>query len=150
MAQGLSPIRKRGRLSDALQQLGRHSEDLLGVPCHVRSGDLPGGFTETAATHLYRIAQEAITNAAKHGKATRIEIACDGGPDGMVLTIADDGVGVDPAALDRGGMGMHIMRYRARSIGGDLTVAPRRGGGTLVKCRCPWSENASAPPAAAD
>ncbi len=148
MAQGLSPIRKRGRLSDALHQLGRHSEDLLGVPCYVTSGDLPRRFSETAATHLYRIAQEGITNAAKHGKATRIDVACEGGPDGVVLTIADNGAGVDPAALERGGMGMHIMRYRARSIGGELTIAPRPGGGTLVNCRCPWSDEAAPAPAA--
>ena len=48
IAQGLSPIRKRGRLSDALHQLGRHSEDLLGVPCHVTSSDLPRRFSENS------------------------------------------------------------------------------------------------------
>ncbi len=78
LAHGLSPIPKRGRLSDALRQLGKESEKLLGVRCDVDcqcAGTQPT-LSETTATHLYRIAQEAITNAVKHGKATRIDIKC--------------------------------------------------------------------------
>src|SRR5262249_26800658 len=71
LAHGLSPIPKRGRLSDALRQLGQESEKLLGARCNVLCqcvGAAPM-LSETTATHLYRIVQEAITNAVKHGKA---------------------------------------------------------------------------------
>lgn len=138
LAQGLSPIRKGGRLSDALRHLARESQELLGVPCDVTRADMPTGVSESTATHLYRIAQEAITNAVKHGNAKRIELACRREREQLVLTIADDGRGVCVTSVDAGGMGMHIMRYRARSIGGDLAVERRPGGGTLVKCCCPY------------
>jgi PAS domain S-box-containing protein len=140
LAQGLSPIRKRGLLSDALRQLARQSERLLGVPCAVLVNEAPAALRESSATHLYRIAQEAITNAVKHGQAKRIEISCrrDVERAELVLTVADDGQGLCQKRGEGGGMGMHIMRYRAHSIGGELTIGPRDGGGTAVRCACPW------------
>ncbi len=139
LAQGLSPIRKGGRLYDALEHLARESQQLFGIPCEVRcTCSEPPAPSNDIATHLYRIAQEAITNAVKHGKAANIEIACARVQQQLVLTIGDDGCGLDCTAGESGGMGMHIMRYRARSIGGELSVAARDGGGTLVKCVCPW------------
>ena len=139
LAHGLSPIPKRGQLGDALRQLARQSEQLLGIRCDVvcECTAVPPSVSESTATHLYRIAQEAITNAVKHGKATRIEIHC-GTVDGRLeLRVADNGCGISDTAADRGGLGLHIMNYRARGIGGDLTVLPRAGGGTLVRCKCP-------------
>jgi PAS domain S-box-containing protein len=138
LAQGLSPIRKGGRLGDALVHLARQSQELLGVHCEVIRNDIPAGLSDSAATHLYRIAQEAITNAAKHAKPTRIEVSCERAQQELVLTVSDDGVGVCDHAAEGGGMGMHIMRYRARSIGGELSVAARAGGGTVVRCTSPW------------
>lgn len=138
LAQGLSPIRKGGRLGDALKHLTRQSQGLLGVRCDVIRNDIPAGLSDNAATHLYRIAQEAITNAAKHAKPTRIELACERMQQDLVLTVSDDGAGLSENSADGGGMGMHIMRYRARSIGGELSIASRMGGGTIVKCTCPW------------
>ena len=118
LAQGLSPIRKGGRLTEALQQLAEQSEQLLGVPCRLARSDLPADLDEASAAHLYRIAQEAITNAVKHGKATCIEIACERTIGGVRLSIADNGSGFSDANSENRGMGMHIMRYRARAIGG--------------------------------
>jgi len=147
LAHGLSPIPRRGRLADALRQLARESEQILGVDCDVvcmcEAG--PPEVNETTATNLYRIAQEAITNAVRHGKASRVEVRC-GNVDGRVeLTIADDGAGIGEAdgASNGGGLGLHIMSYRARSIGGDLSVQPRAEGGTLVRCRVPLAQVAS-------
>jgi two-component system, LuxR family, sensor kinase FixL len=137
LAHGLTPIPKRGRLGDALRQLGQESEKLLGVCCDVDclcSGPQPT-LGETTATHLYRIAQEAITNAVKHGNATRIEIRCAIANGHLELTVADNGIGIPAGASERGGLGLHIMSYRARAIGGDLSVGPRDGGGTLVRCQ---------------
>jgi two-component system CheB/CheR fusion protein len=137
LAQGLSPIRKGGRLSDALRHLAQESQELLGVPCSVTSADVPAGLSESTATHLYRIAQEAITNAVKHGQAKHIELSCTRDRNQLVMRIADDGRGISVTSVDAGGMGMHIMRYRARSIGGDLAVERLPDRGTLVKCTCP-------------
>jgi PAS domain S-box-containing protein len=147
LAQGLSPIRKRGLLSDALRQLAQQSEQLLGVACVVQANDAPAKLSETSATHLYRIAQEAITNAVKHGKAKTIEISCrrDVEQRQLVLAISDDGKGIGAKQSEKGGMGLHIMRYRAHSIGGELTITPRKGGGTIVRCECPWPEAATQP-----
>ncbi|HEX5048762.1 MAG TPA: PAS domain S-box protein [Gammaproteobacteria bacterium] len=139
LAQGLSPIRKGGRLGDALKHLARQSQGLLGVRCDVVRNDVPAGLSDTAATHLYRIAQEAITNAAKHAKPTRVELSCERIQQELVLTVSDDGAGFVDNGADAGGMGLHIMRYRARSIGGELCIASRMGGGTIVKCTCPWT-----------
>ena len=148
LAQGLSPIRKGGRLGDALSHLARQSQELLGVHCEVTRNDVPPGLGDDAATHLYRIAQEAITNAAKHAKPTRIELACERVRQDLVLTVTDDGVGLCDDATDDRGMGMHIMRYRARSIGGELSIAGRKGGGTVVKCSSPWPGVHNGAPAA--
>jgi PAS domain S-box-containing protein len=137
LAQGLSPIRKGGHLSDALKHLGIQSELLLGIQCSVTS-ELPATLEENAATHLYRIAQEAITNAVKHGRAAVVDVVCKRQKQQLVMTIADNGSGISDVASERGGMGTHIMRYRARSIGGDLTISQRPEGGTIVTCICPW------------
>jgi PAS domain S-box-containing protein len=138
LAQGLSPIRKGGQLGQALQHLAHQSQALLGVRCEVTRNEIPAGLSDNAATHLYRIAQEAITNAAKHAKPTRIEFSCQRIQQDLVLTVSDDGVGFCDNGADGGGMGLHIMRYRARSIGGELSIASRMGGGTIVKFTCPW------------
>jgi two-component system sensor kinase FixL len=139
LAHGLSPIPKRGRLSDALRQLGQESEKLLGAHCEV-SCDCVGSqplLSEMTATHLYRIAQEAITNAVKHGKATRIDVKCAIAQGMLELTVGDDGTGLPTDATEGEGLGLHIMSYRARAIGGDLSVVARPDGGTLVRCQAP-------------
>jgi signal transduction histidine kinase len=87
--------------------------------------------------HLYRIAQEAVTNALKHANAGRIEIALRGG-DAIELGVADDGAGVPAPGAGRGeGFGISGMRERARLAGGTLTIGPRPGGGTAVTVRLP-------------
>lgn len=140
LAHGLSPIPKRGQLGDALRQLARQSERLLGIRCDVVcacTAALPP-LNETTATHLYRIAQEAITNAVKHGKATCIEINCGVAGGSLELRVADNGSGIEDSEADSSdGLGLHIMNYRARSIGGNLSVLPRGSGGTVVRCECP-------------
>ncbi len=145
LAHGLSPIPKRGRLSDALRQLAQESEKLLGVHCDVafHCVGTPPTLSETTATHLYRIAQEAITNAVKHGKATQIEVRCTTEPGRLELTVADDGTGIPTGATEGDGLGLHIMSYRARAIGGDLSVVARAGGGTLVRCQAPLPARSS-------
>ena len=94
----------------------------------------------TTATHLYRIAQEAVNNALRHSGADQICIALRQNDDQIVLEVSDNGVGIDvaedgvvAARKDRG-MGLRTMQYRAGMIGGTLQIERRETGGTSVKC----------------
>jgi two-component system CheB/CheR fusion protein len=91
----------------------------------------------TTATHLYRIAQEAVNNAIKHseGRNIHIRLAADNGS--IELRITDDGKGFTNLSGRPGGMGLHIMDYRARSVGGDLNISSQPGETTVV---CKLSE----------
>jgi signal transduction histidine kinase len=86
------------------------------------------------AIHLYRIAQEAASNAIKHGKARRIDISLAAKDHSVTLTVNDNGIGLSRKLPKRKGMGLRIMRYRAEVIGGALVVEPVPGGGTRVVC----------------
>jgi signal transduction histidine kinase len=91
-------------------------------------------YDNNVATHLYRIAQEAVSNAIRHGKATRIEIALTKTPERISVAISDNGIGMPPDATTSKGMGLRIMQYRAGMIGGTLAVQPDLDGGTGVIC----------------
>jgi signal transduction histidine kinase len=86
------------------------------------------------ATHLYRIAKEAVTNALKHSRAKNITISLDGDVRSIALRIRDDGVGFPREPLENKGMGLKIMRYRAGLINAGLVVGPAQPGGSLVSC----------------
>jgi signal transduction histidine kinase len=87
--------------------------------------------------HLVRIAQESVTNAIKHGHATRIEIRLNFAPRGLTIEIQDDGTGFnpDPAQQRPGHFGLVGMRERARKVNGDLEIISAEGTGTLVRIR---------------
>lgn len=91
------------------------------------------------AINLFRITQEAVTNAVKHGHAKHIELRISASPSGDVLVeILDDGCGISDANATQGsGLGMRTMRYRAELIGASLEVAARNGGGTRVAVSLP-------------
>lgn len=103
---------------------------------------------QTLATHLYRIAQEAVNNALKHSEATRIEIRLQPTADGLELSVRDYGKGL-PADPPAPGLGRQTMRHRADLIGAQLTVQNAPGGGVRVACslRRTWSTPAAAPTA---
>jgi two-component system sensor histidine kinase UhpB len=86
---------------------------------------------------LYRIAQEALTNAAKHAGAGRVEMTLVREPGAVSLIVRDDGRGFDPARLPSGGMGLFSMRERAELAGGTLTVVSAPGAGTTIAVRVP-------------
>jgi signal transduction histidine kinase len=87
------------------------------------------------AIHLYRIAQEAVANAAKHGRATEVTLSL-GNIEGRVeLTVEDNGSGLPPDFTGgAGGMGLRVMQYRAGLIGGTLHIGARTGGGVAITC----------------
>lgn len=140
LAQGLSPMPQGAKLDDGLVRLAERSRTMFSVACrYVGDRALPD-LGEEACGHLYRIAQEAVTNAIRHGRAREIAIDCAVVGRRIVLTVTDDGVGLSTScepAVTRG-MGLSIMQFRARALGGVLTVAPDpAGGGTVVRCDCP-------------
>ncbi|MGB2821732.1 MAG: MASE3 domain-containing protein [Phycisphaerae bacterium] len=136
LARGLIPVGlEPDSLMTAMRELASNLEEMFQVRCVFRC-DRPVLVEDGAvAGHLYRIAQEAANNALRHGKAKEIVLELAEAPDGIVLRVRDDGVGLPDSAGEGGGMGLRIMKYRAEMIGGHLTVARGPEGGTLVACR---------------
>jgi two-component system sensor kinase FixL len=91
----------------------------------------------SAATHLYRIAQEAINNACRHGAASIVRLALVGAGDSATLSISDNGGGISNTSNGSRGLGLNIMSYRARLVGGNLAIEHAPGGGTLITCTFP-------------
>lgn len=142
LARGLHPMQlEAGQFEMAIRALASNVENLFKVACTFYCEApcaAPGG--SEGATHLYRIAQEAINNALKHGKPSRISISLthDRAQGRTVFAIQDDGNGIRrrPARAAGGGhrgMGLQIMRYRADRVGGHLVVERAPAGGTLVQ-----------------
>jgi signal transduction histidine kinase len=97
------------------------------------------------AMHLYRIAQEALSNALKHGKASRITVGLQEDEGRLCLSVADNGAGFPASPSDEQGMGLKTMRHRANVIGADLSMDPNPTGGVRITCSLPL--NGSHPPA---
>lgn len=118
----------------ALRQLAQRLESLhrLRIPVRVK-GD-PTGIDDFKADHLYRIAQEAINNAIQHGRAAQIAISLDVDSRRILLSVTDDGQH-SRAVPHPEGLGLGIMRYRARLIGAALAIATLPAGGTRIRCR---------------
>lgn len=136
VARGLHPVDLEARgLMWALEGLAESVAAVYGVACFCQ-GRQALVHDHVVATHLYRIAQEATNNAIKHGQAKSIFIRLAGGGDSLVLSIRDDGVGMPRRAGKQDGMGLHLMEYRARAIGGSLEIKRARPRGVLVTCRC--------------
>jgi signal transduction histidine kinase len=137
LARGLFPIRlEADGLRFALEELAQITSDRFGIDCRFEESAIMAVPSQSAAIHLYRIAQEAVTNAARHAKASRIHVTLEQDGDWTELSVEDDGVGIAPENhRPDSGMGLHIMDYRARSFGGHLRIRPRTRGGTTVSCR---------------
>lgn len=138
VSRGLYPVRLEAEgLASALEELAGFTGERFRIPC-VFEGELPPGCPEqSAATHFYRIAQEAVTNAVKHSGAKLIRISVRRQDDQLELKVEDDGRGFAEDSLVHRGMGLHIMRYRSRSLRGRLAIDPRPGGGTVISCCAP-------------
>jgi two-component system CheB/CheR fusion protein len=138
IARGLSPLSEtRGGLIDALRDL----TERVATPgaCTIRfvvNEQAPLAIPWEARNHLFRIGQEMLSNALKHGQPSAVEVRLEVGPALVRLSVSDDGRGIDASALPAG-LGLETMRYRAASIGGQLRIAGREGGGTTVICECP-------------
>ncbi len=135
ISRGLSPVGvgEEG-LASALMQLADDACGLFGIECRFRLLNPTPIQDERMAVNLYHIAQEAVTNAARHGKPKHIEIDLSSAGERGRLAVTDDGMGISPDAMGRSGMGLRIMRQRAEMIGGELTVSRGEKGGAVVEC----------------
>jgi signal transduction histidine kinase len=145
LAKGLHPVDlEADGLMLALEEYAATSSELFKVSCRFEC-DLPVLIHDTAtAGHLFRIAQEAVGNAIKHGKARNILIRLDASEEATVLSVKDDGVGLPESRLKNRGMGLRIMAHRTSMIDGNFNVRRAETGGTLVTCELrarPEAEN---------
>ncbi|MCL5098679.1 MAG: ATP-binding protein [Candidatus Omnitrophica bacterium] len=140
MADELQPVSllEHGFLA-AIQKLADRAEKRAGFPCRVENRGFPGELELMAATHLYRITQEAVSNVIQHAQATLMTISLYGNCQRLSLTITDNGIGMPKGSAQGPGMGLHIMRYRADLIGAQLEIRAAKGGGTAVVCSRPKS-----------
>lgn len=143
LARGLSPVSaEHDGLSAALQALAARATERYGIPvtfeAHIAEPLPPD---ETAATHVYRIAQEALTNAMRHSRATEVSISLVASGGELQLEVSDNGRGLPPDDVPAGagsnGLGLKIMRYRAQVLGGNLDFGRASSGGATVRCTCP-------------
>ncbi len=136
LARGLSPVElEQQGLSAALEELAVGTQTLHQVSCRFRCPRDVFVGDHAAANHLYRIAQEAVTNALKHAHPSRIDIELNKEDGTYTLKIQDDGEGLPDESSRGNGMGFHIMQYRARMIDASLTIDDTPGKGTTVLCK---------------
>jgi signal transduction histidine kinase len=137
LAQGVSPTaREHGGLLTAVRELGARIASLHDIEVIVRTRGREFGLADATSDHLYRIIQEAMTNAIKHGQARRVVVSIDWNAERTLVSITNDGRTIAPAVHSEG-MGLGIMRYRARLIGAILEIGPSAAGGTRVRCCLP-------------
>ena len=135
IARGLSPVALGSNgLMVALQELADNSAKLFQISCKFRFDGCVAVDDNTVATHLYRIAQEAVTNAVKHGGAKKIVIRLAELEDKCILAITDDGLGLTETFLKNKGTGLQIMKYRAATIGASLEIGRAGRRGMCVSC----------------
>ncbi|MEM8600569.1 MAG: PAS domain S-box protein [Bacteroidota bacterium] len=160
LARGLVPVELEAHgLAAALKRLAANAERLFGITCTFdfvgsRAGDIGEAPEVPAAAHLFRIAQEAVSNAVQHGRAAHVAITLAIGTDQVRLRVDDDGVGIGETLRSGGadqprtetagrrveqnrGMGVRIMHYRARIAQGALEIRPGTTSGTTVLCTIP-------------
>ncbi len=138
LARGLHSLELgSGGLVFALRELASRTSETVTCRCVCpRSMRVP---SEAVAVNLYRIAQEAVTNALKHAKPTEVVICIARVGDEIVLSIQDNGK-ARRKAKSKQGLGVRMMQYRASVSGGSFTLETKRSGGTKVTCRVPWKE----------
>jgi PAS domain S-box-containing protein len=135
LSRGLCPVvLETNDIEAALLQLGSNLRTFFGITCTVKVDAKVRISDNAVAIHLYRIAQEATTNAIKHGKAKKIEIELFAEGCRLILRIRDDGVGIQKVDSTNKGMGLRVMHHRARMIGGAVSIRKEKDGGTTVIC----------------
>lgn len=137
LARGFSPMELGPRgLETSLRDLAAKVQSSMHRKCAFTCRGSIGIADEAAALHLFRIAQEAVNNSVRHSQARQIRIELDTIDGATTLAVHDDGIGM-PESKRRGkGIGISVMQYRARMIGGSLEIGSSPGG-TSITCTCP-------------
>src|SRR5213596_2648308 len=122
-------------LVNALEDLV--DREIWKTPCRLKIKPAFRIDDDAAASHLYRIAREAVINANKHAQAREIVVKLENSRQGMALHVIDDGIGCSNESRLKQGLGFHIMNYRAQLIGGRLEIDSPKNRGTRVSCYLP-------------
>ena len=120
-------------MMNGLEELASSVTELFRVSCRFEC-EAPVLVENDIATHLYRIAQEAMTNAIRHGKSKNIVLRLFSTGGKMTLSIEDDGIGFPQKLQPVSGMGLRIMKSRAEMIGAVLDVRRIGRKGTVITC----------------
>ena len=137
-ARGLMPmVHDSGGLMDALKELASSTARAFGIQCEFRFDNPVKVQDIQTALQLFRVAQEAVSNAVKHSQATRVEIHLARQSGNIVLTVRDNGVGIPDQGSKGTGMGLLTMSHRAQMMGGAVSFSSRPHGGTQVTCSVP-------------
>ena len=135
LTRGLYPVAiETSGLMVALADLAELTSAMFRIDCQFISPAEAPSLNSDVAAHLYRIAQEAVTNAVSHGKADKITIELKARGQNVAISVADNGTGLPELNTERKGMGLRIMKYRANVVGGSLVITNPAEGGTTVSC----------------
>jgi len=138
LARGLDPIEVETiGLQAALQNLAVETQKFFNISCRFQCAENMPEIDPQVSLALYRVVQEAVHNAITHGEATSIELELGVTGSNLWLRVQDDGTGFQPEEGRNGGIGLRVMQYRARSIGGSLRVSSEPKRGTEVHCMVP-------------
>ena len=135
ISHSLAPIQLHGDgLMRGLTELAASIRRIPGVACRFVCDPQVQVHDVTVATHLYRMAQEAVNNALKHGGARKVHITLTDRADGLQLSVTNNGRALPPANRASTGMGLNVMRYRAEMIGASLSIESEKRKGVRVTC----------------
>ena len=138
LSHGLHPVKDKGDgLMEALSGLAQKVTKLFHIQCSFCCDEAVLINSQETATHFFRIAQEAMNNAIKHGQASKVMITLKQDSEGVSLSIRDNGIGIPRKMPATKGMGMQIMNHRADVIGAALTICRAGKRGTVVTCTLP-------------
>ena len=138
LARGFYPVELESNgLLSALQDLAARKENVFNVKCSFETSRAIAVSDLNKATQVYRIAQEAIENAIKHGKATAIHVLLKKSGGQIHLRVRDDGIGFPKTLPQKRGMGLQIMKYRAGMLEGTFDIRRHYPNGTQVTCAFP-------------
>ena len=136
LARGLNPIGLgKKTFRECLTELIEQSQKLYAISCRLQINSDLHVLERELGTHLFRITQEAIHNAVRHGRADQISITLQSQGDGGILIIRDNGSGLKPARKESTGRCLHNMRSRATMIEGSIDIVNHEEGGVLVLCK---------------
>jgi signal transduction histidine kinase len=142
IARGLSPLQVvHGSLDQALIQLAADMRERYALSVNVHGNIQDARLSAGEADHIYRIAVEALNNAARHSRCSNVDVALHADHDQIRLSVIDNGVGFALEAESGKGLGLRMMGYRARAMGGSIRIEQLLGGGTRIVVSVPFGHH---------